>query len=98
MLAILIVAFVLGVNIFTSLIKNIDWQWKYKALVATVLSVLAAGLALFFTGGIAAFTAPALFQTFTTVYASSQLFYQFIMKGTTAEKKLALAGNKPKGE
>jgi uncharacterized membrane protein len=96
-LAILIIVFVIVVNILTSLIKNIQWNWKYKAATATILSVLAAVLALFMTGGIAAFTVPALFQTFTTVFASSQLIYQFIMKGTVVEDKLALSVNKPKG-
>lgn len=96
MLTGLIVASVVLVVLLTSLIKNVEWNFKGKAAVATVLSVLTAVLALFMTGGLAAFTAVALFQTFTTVYASSQLVYQFIMKGTVVEEKLALSGNKPK--
>lgn len=97
MTLIIIVTLVMAVNILTSLIKNIQWSWRYKAATATVLSVLSAVVALFMTGGIAAFTVPALFQTFTTVFASSQLIYQFIMKGTVVEDKLALLVNKPKG-
>lgn len=96
MLTGLIVASVVLVVLLTSLIKNVEWNFKSKAAVATVLSVLTAVLALFLTGGWAAFTSVALFQTFTAVYGSSQLTYQFIMKGTTVEEKLALSGNKPK--
>jgi len=96
MLTALVIGFVIVVNLLTSLIKNVEWSFRGKAAVATVLSVLAAVLALFMTGGVAAFTTVALFQTFTTVYASSQLVYQFIMKGTVVEEKLALSGNKPK--
>src|SRR6185436_11377662 len=96
MLTGLIIASVISVVLLTSLIKNVEWNFKGKAAVATILSVLTAILALFMTGGFAAFTTVALFQTFTTVYASSQLIYQFIMKGTTVENKLALSGNKRK--
>lgn len=98
MLAVLVIIAVILVVLLTSLIKNVEWNFKSKAAVATVLSVLTAILALFMTGGLAAFTSVALFQTFTTVYASSQIIYQFIMKGTAIETKLALSGNKPKGE
>jgi len=96
MLTGLIIASVVLVVLLTSLIKNVNWSFKGKAAVATVLSVLAAILALFMTGGWAAFTSVALFQTFTAVYGSSQLIYQFIMKGTVVEEKLSLSGNKPK--
>lgn len=89
MLAALIVAFVIAVNLLTSLIKNVNWNWRGKAALATLLSVVGGVLALYLTGGLAAFTAASLVQTVMTVYGSSQIIYQFIMRGSPVEEKLA---------
>jgi hypothetical protein len=90
---IVVVAGVL-VTLLTSVIKNVDWDYKHKALLATVLSVIA-GVAGAFIGvplaevGSVVSNLP---QFILSVYGSSQLIYQFIFSGSGLERKLAGVG------
>lgn len=83
------------VTLFTSIIKNVDWDYKHKALLATVLSVVA-GVAGAFIGvplaevGSVVSNLP---QFILSVYGSSQLIYQFIFSGSGLEKKLNGVGH-----
>lgn len=82
------------VTLLASLIKNSEWDHKYKATVATVLSVIA-GVAAAFVGvpvaelGTIASNLP---QFILSIYGTSQLLYQFILRGTTLDDKLAEVG------
>lgn len=96
MLVVLTIAFVFVVNLLTSLIKNVHWDWRGKAALAAALSTIGGVLALYLTGGVDAFTTSALFTTITSVFGTSQLIYQFIMRGSPVEEKLANSLNKPK--
>lgn len=75
----------------TSLFKQIEWPQKTKAVVATVISVIAAGVATLVTGD---FTGENLWEASLAMFGVSQAFYQLIFRGTKPEEKLALAGNK----
>lgn len=75
----------------TSAFKNIGGEWPHrvKALLATVVSLLAAGVVTV-TTGIA--DGAELLPLAVQVYGVSQLVYHFIFYGTTAEGKLAELG------
>lgn len=83
------------VTLMTSLLKNTAWDSEHKALLATVLSVIA-GVAGAFVGvpladlGSVAANLP---QFILSVYGSSQLVYRFILSGTGFERTLAEVGH-----
>lgn len=82
------------VVVAASLFKNETWSPRIKHLIATVLSVVAAIGVAFLSGDIT------LNQDFmlilTSVYGSSQLIYNFIMRDTKVEHKLKRTLVKPK--
>ncbi len=92
MFTIAIVGAGLAVVLLTSIIKQVQWTDKTKNLVATVLSVIAAGI--LFVAGVdfSALAAIDLVGLITSVYGSSQLIYNFILSGTGLDRKLASIG------
>lgn len=89
MLALISVGIAFAVVLFTSLLKNVNWNPKGKLVIATVLSVLGGVIAVVATGGWAAFAALPLFESVSMVFTASQLLYRFILDGTKLEAKLA---------
>lgn len=89
MLALISVGIAFAVVLFTSLLKNVNWNPKGKLVIATVLSVLGGVIAVVATGGWAAFAALPLFESVSMVFTASQLLYKFILDGTKLESKLA---------
>lgn len=89
MTVILVVVAGVAVVLLTSILKNTDWSPRYKNLLATVLSVIAA--VLLFVGGIDLGTVTTIdvLGLITSVYGTSQLVYNFILTGTGLEHSLA---------
>ena len=87
--AVLLVVVAVLVVLATSLIKTPWLNKKTKVLVATVVSILGAGVHVFLTGDFEAgdFTATAL-----QVFAGSQLIYQFILDNTPLDDRLESVG------
>lgn len=73
----------------TSLFKHVDWGQKVKAIVATVVAVVAAGIATWAAGD---FNAQSLWEASLAMFGLSQGFYQLIFKGTKPEDALARTG------
>lgn len=86
----LLVGLAVLVTLLTSLFKNVNWNPRVKNLVATVVSVVAAGATLFLKkDGIDALADADLMELSLQVYGASQLFYHFILRGTPVEERLA---------
>lgn len=86
----LILGIALGVTLLTSLIKNVEWTGRAKNLLATGLSVLAAGVAVWVAGD---FEAKPLFELTVYIYGLAQGFYNFILRGTTVNDSLETSFN-----
>lgn len=80
----------LVVTLLTSLIKNVEWTHRAKNLLATGLSVVAAGVAVWVAGD---FAAKPLFELTVYIYGLAQGFYNFILRGTSAEHNISTAVN-----
>lgn len=79
----------------TSLLKNVQFSHKVKHAVATVVALIGAGVAAFFTGDWQQANPADLSQLAFAVYGSSQLLYNFILKGTRVNETLELNGVTP---
>jgi len=79
----------IAVVLLTSLIKNVGWNSKAKNAVATVLSVAGAGIFVLLSPDRSLNDSGDFFALATSAYGSSQLLYNFILRGTTVEEKLA---------
>lgn len=79
----------LAVVLLTSLIKNVGWDGKAKNLVATVLSVAGAGVVVLLNPGESLNDGGDFMALATSAYGTSQLLYNFILRGTHVEEKLA---------
>lgn len=77
------------VTLLTSLFKHVDWSAKTKNLLATVLSVLGAAVTVWLGEGRELANAGDVAQLAVTVYGGSQLLYNFLMRGTHIEEKIA---------
>ncbi len=93
MTGLLILGFAVAVVLATSLFKQMQWSARTKNLIATVLSVLAGGITVYLTGGVAALTTVDLLQTITIIYGGSQAVYNFMLRGTAVEDKIAAVGS-----
>lgn len=84
-------AVIVAVVVVTSVVKLPWFSQKTKVAVATVASVIASGVYVWFTGDfdVADFGATAL-----TVFGGSQLIYQFILNNTELDDKLEHVGVK----
>ena len=80
-----------SVVLVTSLFKQVEWSHKIKALIATVLSVVAAAVATWTTGN---FEIGNLWEASLGMFALSQAFYHLIFNGTKPEAQLAEVGSK----
>lgn len=78
------------VVLLTSLVKQVEWNHRAKALVATVVSVVAAAAATLATG---VFDATNLLQASVALFGLSQAFYHLILFGTPVDAKLEAVGN-----
>jgi hypothetical protein len=89
---IVVIVTALVVVALTSLFKNVGGEWphRYKALLATVVSVVAAGVVTVSTGGL---DGADLFPLSLQVYGAAQLFYHLIFHGTAPERALANVGS-----
>lgn len=83
----------LGVVLLTSLIKNTGWNHKAKNAIATVLSVVGAGVIVLVNPGNSLSDGGDFMALATSAYGSSQLIYNFILRGTGVEEKLAEIGS-----
>lgn len=92
----LILGFVVLVVLFTSLIKNVEWNPKKKNFIAVVLSVLGAGISVLISGGLDSLLTADLLQSIVLVYGGSQALYNFVLNGTIVEAKLANVGSNRK--
>lgn len=88
-LAYAVPALAVAVVLLTSLIKNVGWDGKKKNLVATVLSVAGAAVFVLVGPDRSLNDAGDFFALATSAYGSSQLLYNFILRGTSVEEKLA---------
>lgn len=84
-------AVIVAVVLVTSVIKMPWFSEKTKVLVATVASVVASGVYVWFTGD---FDVTDFGATALTVFGGSQLFYQFILDNTEFDDKLEHVGVK----
>lgn len=81
------------VVLVTSLVKQVEWSHRVKALMATVISVVAAAAATW-AGGV--FDPANLLEASIALFGMSQAFYHLIFHGTVPEDKLGAVGNKSK--
>lgn len=88
---VVIIVTALIVVALTSVFKNVGGEWPHrvKALLATVVSLVAAGVVAVTTGMA---EGAELLPLAVQVYGVSQLVYHFIFYGTTAEATLAELG------
>lgn len=75
----------------TSLFKHVEWSHRTKALLATVLSVVAAAAA---TAAAGVFDPANLVEASVALYGVSQAFYHLIFHGTVAEDRLEAVGSR----
>ena len=90
--SLLIVAGAFAVLLLTSLIKNVNWSAKAKhVLTMTVSLFVGLGTAMIQTGGVEqlADNPDGVIGVIGVIYLSSQVVFQFIMKGSKAESFLA---------
>jgi len=75
------------VTILTSVFKTINLSSKLRHTIAVAISVVASALISWqhFNGD---YSVPNLLQSFSAVYASSQLFYQYLLSGTNLDQIL----------
>jgi hypothetical protein len=86
-LAALVFGGALLVVLLTSLLKNPWFSEKTKVAIATVLSVLVAGVAAWF--GLGGAVNPAnVFVLITSIYGTSNLVYKWILEGGRVDKAL----------
>lgn len=78
------------VVLLTSLVKQAEWANRTSALVATVVSVVAAGVATLASGQ---FNGENLLEASVVLYGLSQGFYQLIFKNTAPAEKLEAVGS-----
>lgn len=88
-----IVLFLVAVAVVlaTSVLKQVEWPDKVKALVSTVVAVGAAAVMTLSTGD---FDGENLLEASLVLYGLSQGFYQLIFKGTKPEGVLSHLGEK----
>ena len=77
----------IAVVLLTSVFKTIDLNTKVKALISVVLSVAAAAVTVWVAQD-GDFTTSNIVEVVSLVYASSQLIYNFILKGTSLDQRL----------
>lgn len=77
------------VVLLTSVIKQVSWSDRTSAIVATVVSVVAAAVATLAAGE---FNGENLLEASIVLYGLSQGFYQVIFKNTTPNAKLESVG------
>jgi hypothetical protein len=77
----------LVVTILTSIFKTINLSSRLRHTIAVAISVVASVLISWqhFNGD---YSVPNLLQSFSAVYASSQLFYQYLLSGTNLDQIL----------
>lgn len=82
------------VVIGTSLLKAVDMSARWKNTIAVVLSAIAGAATVFIENGLdfSALAGESILNTALLVYGASQIFYNFILKGTGVEAKLADSG------
>lgn len=88
----IVIGAAIAVVLLTSLFKQADWNPKHKTLLATVLSVIAASVALLFGVDVSTLAGVDVMQLVLSIYGSSQLFYNFILHGTKMDDTLAAVG------
>lgn len=97
-----LIVFVVAVLVVlaTSLVKNVNMSDKLKNLIATAISVLGGGLTVVGTNGwdFSGFDGGDVIGTALLVYGAANLIYNFILKGTQVEAKLAETQVLPGGE
>jgi len=78
----------------TSLLKAVDMSNRWKNTIAVVLSAVAGAATVFIENGMdfSSLAGESILQTALLVYGASQIFYNFILKGTGVEAKLADSG------
>lgn len=88
----ILVLFIVAVVVVlvTSLFKQVEWNHRVKAVLATVVSVVAAAVSTWATDS---FTGENLLEASLVLYGLSQAFYHLIFKGTTPESSLAHVGD-----
>lgn len=91
MLGLVVLVVAVLVVLLTSLFKNVGWSTRTKTLLATVLSVVGAAVGTLAANGwtLAVFATLDPFAVALSVYGLANLFYNFILKGTEPEAKLA---------
>jgi hypothetical protein len=85
----LVLGTVLGVSLLTSLVKHVEFSAKAKVALATVFSWVAGVVVELSLHPISEQTAASILGTVLAIFGGSQVFYKFIMEGTTLEQKLA---------
>jgi len=91
---IIVLVAALLVVVGTSLLKAVDMSTRVKNVIAVVLSSIAGALTVFIDNGwdFSQLAGESILQTALVVYGASQIFYNFILKGTGVEAKLADSG------
>lgn len=80
------------VTLLTSLFKTVNLSSKVKSAIAVVLSVVAGAVTVWVAQG-GDFSAQNVVQAVALVYASSQVIYDFILKGTSLDQTLTSIGS-----
>mgnify|MGYP006289679339 CR=1 FL=1 len=80
------------VTLLTSLFKTVNLPSKWKSAIAVVLSVVAGAVTVWVAQG-GDFTTQNVVQAVALVYASSQVIYDFILKGTGLDQTLTAIGS-----
>jgi len=76
-----------AVVLLTSVFKTINLSTKVKALISVVLSVAAAAVTVWVAQG-GDFSTVNIVEAVGLIYATSQLIYNFILKGTSLDQTL----------
>jgi len=91
----LVLGFIVLTVLLTSIFKQVEWSSHAKSILSVVISTIGGTLAFVLTkGNWDNILTTDLFQTVITVYGGSQVFYNFLLKGTVAEEKMANIGSK----
>ena len=93
-IGIIVLVAALLVVVGTSLLKAVDMSTRTKNIIAVVLSAIAGAATVFIENGLdfSNLAGEGILQTALVVYGASQIFYNFILKGTGVEAKLADRG------
>lgn len=79
-------------NVFTSLLKSASWSNEAKHLVATCVSFVLSGAAMYLSGGLTVGTD--LLQAVLAVHGGSQVFYNLFFRESKVNAKLEATLNK----